>query len=120
MLDMRRREMITLLAGAAAWPLAAAAQQRERMRRVGVFMPMSEHDPDSKLRLVAFQQGLEKLGWSEGHNIHLDVGFALPANEQQVQTVVKELLAVSPDVVVVQSTAPTAAFRAETFRLFSS
>jgi putative tryptophan/tyrosine transport system substrate-binding protein len=113
MLDMRRREMITLLAGAAAWPLAAAAQQRERMRRVGVFMPMSEHDPDSKLRLVAFQQGLEKLGWSEGHNIHLDVGFALPANEQQVQTVVKELLAVSPDVVVVQSTAPTAAFRRE-------
>jgi len=76
---MRRREFISLLGGAAvAWPLAGRAQQRERMRRVGVFIGMSEHDPDSKRRLVAFQQGLEKLGWSEGRNIHLDVRFALP------------------------------------------
>ena len=111
---MKRREFISLLGGAAvAWPLAGRAQQRERMRRVGVFIGMSEHDPDSKRRLVAFQQGLEKLGWSEGRNIHLDVRFALPANEQQVQILVKELLALSPDVVVVQSTAPTAAFRRE-------
>src|SRR5262245_16586760 len=112
--DMKRRNFITLLGGTAvAWPLAGRAQQRERMRRVGVFIGMSEHDPDSKRRLVAFQQGLEKLGWSEGRNIHLDVRFALPANEQQVQILVKELLVLSPDVVVVQSTAPTAAFRRE-------
>ena len=58
----------------------AACNERERMRRVGVFIGMSEHDPDSKRRLVAFQQGLEKLGWSEGRNIHLDVRFALPAH----------------------------------------
>src|SRR6516165_6334079 len=111
---MKRREFISLLGGAAvAWPRAGRAQQRERMRRVGVFIGMSEHDPDSKRRLVAFQQGLEKLGWSEGRNIHLDVRFALPANEQQVQILVKELLALTPDVVVVQSTAPTDAFRRE-------
>jgi len=110
---LQRREIITLLGGAAAWPLAAAAQQRERMRRVSVLMPLSEHDPESKLRLVAFQQGLEKLGWSEGHNIHLDVRFAPPPNEQQVQILVKELLALGPDLVVVQSTAPTAVFQRE-------
>src|SRR5262249_44537780 len=111
---MKRRNFATLLGGAAvAWPLAGRAQQRERMRRVGVFIGMSEHDPDSKRRLLAFQQGLEKLGWSEGRNIHLDVRFALPANEQQVQILVKELLALSPDVIVAQSTGPTAAFRRE-------
>src|SRR6516165_3373990 len=111
---MKRREFISLLGGAAvAWPRAAAAQQRERMRRVGVLMSMSEDDPYSKPHLVAFQQGLEKLGWSEGRNIHLDVRFAPAANEQQVQILVKEVLALSPDVVVVQSTAPTAAFQRE-------
>jgi putative ABC transport system substrate-binding protein len=110
---MRRRDFITLLGSAAAWPLAAAAQQREQIRRVAVFMPMSEQDPDAKARVAAFELGLEKLGWSEGRNVQLAVRFALPANEQQVQVVVKELLALSPDVVVVQSTAPTAAFRRE-------
>ena len=111
---MIRRQFITLLGGAAvAWRRVARAQQGERVRRVGVLMNLAEDDPDSKPRLVAFQQGLEKLGWSEGRNIHLDVRFALPANEQQVQILVKELLVLSPDVVVVQSTAPTAAFRRE-------
>ena len=111
---MKRREFIALLGGAAAaWPAAARAQQPDRIRRVGVLIGFPEDDPDSKPRLVAFQQGLEKLGWSEGRNIHLDVRFALPANEQQVQMLVKELLALSPDVVVAQGTAPTAAFRRE-------
>lgn len=76
-------------------------------------MGLAEDDPDSKARVGAFRQGLEKLGWSEGRNIHLDVRFALPANEQQVQMRVKELLAVSPDVVVAQTTAIAAAFRRE-------
>jgi putative ABC transport system substrate-binding protein len=110
---MRRREFITLLGGAAAWPLSARAQRPDQIRRVGVLMGLAEDDPDSKPRLGAFRQGLEKLGWSEGRNIHLDVRFALPANEQQVQMLVKELLALSPDVIVAQSTAPTAAFRRE-------
>jgi putative ABC transport system substrate-binding protein len=111
---IHRRDFIRLLGGAAAaWPVAARAQQGVRMRRVGVLMNLAEGDPDSKRRLVAFQEGLEKLGWSEGRNIHLDVRFVLPANEQQVQMLVKELLALGPDVVVSPSTAPTAAFRRE-------
>jgi putative tryptophan/tyrosine transport system substrate-binding protein len=110
---MRRREFITLLGGAAAWPLAARAQQRERMRRIGVLMNLAADDTEAQARLAAFQQGLEKLGWSEGRNIHLDVRYALPTNEQQVQMLVKELLALSPDVVVAPATAPTAAFRRE-------
>jgi putative tryptophan/tyrosine transport system substrate-binding protein len=110
---LRRRDFITLLGGAAAWPLAARAQQRERMRRIGVLMNLAADDTEAQARLAAFQQGLEKLGWSEGRNIHLDVRFALPTNEQQVQMLVKELLALSPDVVVAPGTAPTAAFRRE-------
>jgi putative tryptophan/tyrosine transport system substrate-binding protein len=111
---MRRREFIALLGGTAAWPLSARAQRPDQIRRVGVLVGLAEDDPDSKPRLGAFRLGLEKLGWSEGRNIHLDVRFALPANEQQVQIMVKELLALSPDVIVSQSTAPTAAFRRET------
>jgi putative tryptophan/tyrosine transport system substrate-binding protein len=110
---MRRREFIALLGGAAAWPLSAQAQRPDQIRHVGVLMGLAEDDPDSKSRLGAFRQGLEKLGWSEGRNIHLDVRFVLPANEQQVQILVKELLALSPDVVVAQTTALTAAFRRE-------
>ena len=79
--------------------------------RVGVLIGLAEDDPDSKARLGALRQGLEKLGWSEGRNIHLDVRFVPPGNEQQVQILVKELLALSPDVIVAQSTALTAAFR---------
>jgi putative ABC transport system substrate-binding protein len=111
---VKRRELITLLGGATvAWPFSARAQQPDRIHRVGVLVGLPEDDPDSKPRLVAFRQGLEKLGWTEGRNIHLDVRFVLPANEQQVQMLVKELLALSPDVVVAQSTALTAAFRRE-------
>ena len=109
---MRRREFIkAATASAIAWPLAARAQQPDRIHRVGVLIGLPEDDPDSKPRLVAFRQGLEKLGWTEGRNIHLDIRFAHPGNEQQVQTLVKELLALSPDVVVAQSTPLTAAFR---------
>jgi putative tryptophan/tyrosine transport system substrate-binding protein len=110
---MRRREFITLLGSAAAWPRSARAQRPDQIRRVGVLIGLAEDDPDSKPRLGAFRQGLEKLGWSEGRNIHLDVRFVLPANEKQVQILVKELLALSPDVVVAQTTALTAAFRRE-------
>jgi putative ABC transport system substrate-binding protein len=119
---MRRREFIALLGGTAAWPLSARAQRPDQIRRVGVLMGLAEDDPDSKPRLGALRQGLENLGWSEGRNIHLDVRFALPANEQQVQILVKELLALSPDVIVSQSTAPLPLSdeRPEMFRLYSS
>jgi len=111
---VKRRELITLLGGGAvAWPLSGRAQQTERIRRVGVLIGLAEDDPDAKARLAALRQGLEKLGWSEGRNIHLDVHYALPANEQQVQMRVKELLAAGPDVAVAQTTALTAAIRRE-------
>ena len=111
---MKRRELITLLGGAAvALPLSARAQQSGRIRRVGVLIGLAEDDPGSKARLEAFRQGLEKLGWSEGRNIHLDVRFVLPADEQRAQMLAKELLAAGPDVVVAQTTALTVAFRRE-------
>ena len=81
---MKRREFITLLGGATiAWPLAARAQQPERMRRIGLLMGLAEDDPETKARLVGFRQGLEKRGWSEGHNVRIDYRFA-PAGAQAV------------------------------------
>jgi putative ABC transport system substrate-binding protein len=70
---MRRREFITLLGGAAvAWPLAARAQQRKPMRRVGVLMPFAANDPQVQTRNAAFLQGLQQLGWTVGDNIQID------------------------------------------------
>ena len=70
---MKRREFITLLGGAAAaWPLAARAQQSERMRRIGVLTPLAAEDPEHKARLAAFAQGLQQLGWDVGRNVQID------------------------------------------------
>src|SRR5215469_15157144 len=72
---MKRREFISLLGGAApfaAWPLAARAQQPERMRRIGVLMAFAENDPEYQTHLKAFAQELQKLGWTEGRNIQVD------------------------------------------------
>ena len=73
---MRRREFITLLGGAAAWPLAARAQQSERMRRIGVLSSSSAHEPTSLLRLNALQRGLQQAGWSEGRNVQIDLRWS--------------------------------------------
>ena len=71
---MKRREFITLLGGAAAaWPLAARAQQRERMRRIGVLMPATADDPEAQARLAAFLQGLQQLGWTDGRNVRIEI-----------------------------------------------
>jgi putative tryptophan/tyrosine transport system substrate-binding protein len=70
MLPLKRREFISLLGGAAtAWPLAARAQQPERMRRIGVLMSLAADDPEGQARLTAFLQGLQELGWADGRNI---------------------------------------------------
>ena len=82
---MRRREVITLLGGAAAgWPLTVRAQQPERVRRIGVLSNLAEDDPQMKARFGAFRQGLEKLGWSEGRNVRIDTRFG-PADAEQMQ-----------------------------------
>ena len=71
---MRRREFIVLLGGAAAaWPLAARAQQPERMRRIGVLMSRAADDPQAQARLAAFQQALQQLGWNDGRNVRIDI-----------------------------------------------
>ena len=96
---MRRRQFITLLGGAAAaWPLAARAQQPTRMRRIGVLVGLAEDDPEIRARLAAFRQGLEKRGWSEGRNVRIDFRFA-PASAQ-MQVLAKELVALQPDVIL--------------------
>jgi putative tryptophan/tyrosine transport system substrate-binding protein len=73
MYDLRRRDFITLLGGAAAWPLAARAQQTERVRRVGVLMSVGADGPDGQPRLAAFLKRLQELGWTDGHNVRIDV-----------------------------------------------
>ena len=75
---MNRRRFITVLGGAAAaWPLAAGAQQAERMRRIGVLMLYPENDPEGQLRATAFRQGLQKLGWIVGRNVQIDFQWGL-------------------------------------------
>ena len=78
---MRRREFITLLGGvSAAWPLAARAQQTERVRRIGVLMGYAESDLDAQAKVAAFRAGLQKLGWAEGRNIQIDTRWPIPAD----------------------------------------
>jgi putative tryptophan/tyrosine transport system substrate-binding protein len=80
---VRRREFITLLGGAAvAWPLAASAQSGERVRRIGVLMVLAESDPQSRRRIIALQQGLEKLGWTVGRNLAIDYRWGVSDPEQ--------------------------------------
>ena len=76
-IHIRRREFIFTLGGAvAAWPLAAHAQQPERMRRVGVLMNLAADDPEGQTRIVAFVQGLQQSGWTDGRNIRIDTRWA--------------------------------------------
>jgi putative tryptophan/tyrosine transport system substrate-binding protein len=96
---MTRRQFITLLGGAAAaWPLAASAQQAERMRRIGVLLPATENDPEFQARMRAFQQALLESGWSIGRNIQLDVHWAGP-NANKIRQQAAELVALAPDVI---------------------
>jgi putative ABC transport system substrate-binding protein len=100
MFDVRRRDFITLLGGAAvAWPLAARAQQRERMRRIGVLMPLIADDPESQARIAAFAQGLQQLGWTIGHNVRIDTRWAA-GDAERVRTYAAELVALAPEIIV--------------------
>ena len=109
---MRRRTFIALLGGAAAWPLTAHAQQPERMRRIGVLVTYAEDDPDTKVRLAGFRQGLERLGWSEGRNVRVEYRFAA-GSADQFQPLAKEVVALSPDVIIAHSTPVAAALARE-------
>jgi putative ABC transport system substrate-binding protein len=109
---LKRREFITLLSGAAAWPLPARAQQGERVKRVGVLVGDAEDNPETKARVAAFRQGLERLGWSEGRNVRIQYRFA--ANHpDRFQPLAKELVSLQPDVLLAYATPVAAAFQRE-------
>ena len=93
---MKRRSFITMLGGAAAWPLAARAQQPEQMRRVGVLMGWPESDAVAQGQVAAFRAGLQGLGWTEGRNIRFDYRWAA-LDAEAMHRFVKELIALKPD-----------------------
>jgi putative tryptophan/tyrosine transport system substrate-binding protein len=110
---MRRREFISLLGSAATWPLAARAQQNERMRRVGVLMNLAADDPEGKARLAALLQGLRELGWTEGQNVRVDTRWAV-ATADLYGTYAAELVALAPDVILAATTPAAAAVQQAT------
>jgi ABC-type uncharacterized transport system substrate-binding protein len=110
---MRRRHFITLLGGAAvAWPLAARAQQRERMRRIGVLMGIAD-DREGQARVTALKQGLQELGWTEGRNIQIETRFG-GGDVGRIRAQAAELVALSPDVIVGNSSPVIRALRQAT------
>ncbi len=97
---MKRRGFITLLGGAAAaWPLAVRAQQSERVRRIGVLMNLSENDLEAQRLLTAFREGLAQLGWADGRNLRIDYRWA-SGDIGRIRTFAKELVELSPDIIV--------------------
>jgi putative ABC transport system substrate-binding protein len=113
---MKRREFITLLGGGAAatWPLAARAQQTERVRRIGVLMGWPESDPEAQSERAAFVQELQKLGWADGRNLLIDTRWAAPADPESMHRLAKELVALRPELLLSQSTPATTALLQET------
>jgi putative ABC transport system substrate-binding protein len=109
---MKRRDFITLLGGAAAWPLAARAQQGDRVRRIGVLYPADENDPLVKSRFSAFTQALADLGWTDGRNLRIDLRWGV-ADTDRIRALAKELVALQLDMIVTIASA-TAAVQRET------
>jgi putative tryptophan/tyrosine transport system substrate-binding protein len=97
---MRRREFITLLGGAVAWPLAARAQQGERVRRIGVLMGFAAEDEVWQAYLAAFRQRLHDLGWTDGRNVRFDYRYT-GENNERIRTAAEELVALAPDAILV-------------------
>jgi putative ABC transport system substrate-binding protein len=106
---MRRREFITFLGGAAAWPLAARAQQGGRIRRVGMITSSSANDPQAPARVAAFAQGLEQLGWSMGGNLRIEYRWS--TTEAERRKYAEELVAFAPDVILATSGAVVGALQ---------
>jgi putative tryptophan/tyrosine transport system substrate-binding protein len=109
---MKRRTFITLLGGAAAWPLAAHAQQSDRVYRAGMLTGQPEADPENASQLAAFRQALGKFGWSEGRNLLIDIRWGA-GDPDRMRVLAKELNGLAPDIVVSESTPATAALRQE-------
>ena len=110
---MNRRPIIVSLGGAAVWPLAARAQQRARVRRIGVLMPYDENDPLSKTMVSAFIQALAALGWTDGRNVRMDIRWA-GADANRMRALARELVGSQPDIIVTSGTTATIALQRET------
>ena len=105
---MRRRQFITLIGSAASWPLAARAQQGERLRRIGVLMNTASDDSEGQALLAAFHQGLERLGWTVGYNLRIDYRWG-GADTERIRSGAAEVVALAPDVNLASGTPSVAA-----------
>jgi putative ABC transport system substrate-binding protein len=113
MLEVRRRKFIAGLGGAAAWPLAARAQQGGRMRRIGVLMTVDENDPVGKTMLSAFTQALASLGWTDGRNVRMDLRWG-GGDINRIRTLAQELVGLQPDIILASGTPEAVALQRET------
>jgi putative tryptophan/tyrosine transport system substrate-binding protein len=107
---MKRREFIWALGGAATWPLATRAQQRDGVRRIAVMMSNAEDDPEGGARAAAFRQGLAELGWSEGHNLRIDWHWSA-GNLGRIRATAAEITAFAPDLIVANGSANLSALK---------
>jgi putative ABC transport system substrate-binding protein len=110
---LRRREFITALGGAAAWPLGAHAQQGDRVRRIGILMPLDENDPEAKLRYSAFTQALAGLGWTDGGNVRIDRRWS-GGDTNRIRALAQELVGLQLDIIVTNGTPATVAAQQQT------
>jgi putative ABC transport system substrate-binding protein len=108
-----RRDFITLLSGAAAWPLAARAQQSDRVRRIGVLMVGDENDPVRKTWVSAFIQALAGLGWTDGRNVRIDLRW-FGDDINRIRALAQDLVSLQPDIILATSTPVTVALQRET------
>jgi putative ABC transport system substrate-binding protein len=107
-----RREFITLVGGAATWPLAVQAQQPERIWRIFVLMSLAASDPDAQSRLVAFTKELDRLGWTDGRNLRIDSRWAV-GSADELHTYATDLVGAVPDVIVAGNNTALIALRHE-------
>ena len=111
---MKRREFITLIGGGTVtWPLAALAQQGDRVRRIGVLMGSDENDPESKRRVSAFTQALADLSWTDERNLRIDLRWGRGDNNR-IEALARELVGVQPDMILTNGTPATVAVQPET------
>jgi putative ABC transport system substrate-binding protein len=111
--QLKRRELLALIGGAAAWPFTARAQQATRTRRIGVLVPYAESDPEFQINLAALRQELERLGWTDGRNIRLELRFT-SGDPDATRRSAKELVDWQPDLILADSTTATAAAAGQT------
>ena len=115
-IHIRRRQVIVTLGSVAAWPLAARAQQSERMRRIGVLMNTVSDDAEGQARLAAYHQGLQQLGWTVGHNVRIDYRWG-SADAEGGRRGAAELVALGSDVILASGTPSVVALRQATDRI---